>query len=69
MAYTTHDITRLQKTLAPAVYEALKLADGIDPADLHLSRTLVEAVTERREGVLMIDTRTDAKDSAAIAMA
>ncbi len=25
MAYTTHDITRLQKTLAPAVYEALDL--------------------------------------------
>jgi sigma-B regulation protein RsbU (phosphoserine phosphatase) len=45
--------------------EALKLADGIDPADLHLSRTLVEAVTERREGVLMIDTRTDAKLGAA----
>ncbi|MHB1046270.1 MAG: SpoIIE family protein phosphatase [Thermoanaerobaculia bacterium] len=41
--------------------EAMKLADGIDPADLRLSRTLVEAVTERREGVLMIDTRTDAK--------
>ncbi len=41
--------------------EALKLAEGIDPADLRLSRTLVETVTERREGVLMIDTRTDAK--------
>ena len=41
--------------------EALKLAEGIDPSDLRLSRTLVEAVTERREGVLMIDTRTDAK--------
>lgn len=41
--------------------EAMKLADGIDPADIRLSRTLVETVTERREGVLMIDTLTDAK--------
>lgn len=41
--------------------EALKLADGIDPADIRLSRTLVEAVTERRQGVLMIDTRTDVR--------
>jgi serine phosphatase RsbU (regulator of sigma subunit)/pSer/pThr/pTyr-binding forkhead associated (FHA) protein len=41
--------------------EALKFADGIDPADIRLSRTLVETVTEGRHGVLMIDTATDVK--------
>jgi serine phosphatase RsbU (regulator of sigma subunit) len=41
--------------------EALRFADGIDPADIRLSRTLVDAVTEQRHGVLMIDTATDAK--------
>jgi serine phosphatase RsbU (regulator of sigma subunit) len=41
--------------------EALRFAEGIDPADIRLSRTLVEAVTERRQGVLMIDTATDSK--------
>lgn len=41
--------------------EAFRFAEGIDPADIRLSRTLVEAVTEQKSGVLMIDTETDAK--------
>ena len=41
--------------------EAVRFAEGIDPADIRLSRTLVEMVTERKHGVLMIDTATDAK--------
>lgn len=41
--------------------EAFRFADGIDPADIRLSRTLVETVTERQHGVLWIDTATDAK--------
>lgn len=41
--------------------EAVRFAPGIDPADIRLSRTLVETVTELRHGVLMIDTATDAK--------
>ena len=41
--------------------EAFRFAEGIDPADIRLSRTLVEAVTEQKHGVLMIDTATDAK--------
>lgn len=45
-------------TLQP---EAVRFAEGIDPSDIRLSRTLVETVTERKQGVLMIDTETDAK--------
>jgi len=41
--------------------EAVRFAEGIDPADIRLSRTLVEAVTGQKQGVLMIDTATDAK--------
>lgn len=41
--------------------EAVRFAAGIDPGDIRLSRTLVEAVTEQRHGVLMMDTATDAK--------
>ena len=41
--------------------EAVRFAEGIDPSDIRLSRTLVEAVTERKNGVLMIDTQTDEK--------
>ena len=47
-----------QRELRP---EAFRFADGIDPSDIRLSRTLVEAVTEKKHGVLMIDTATDAK--------
>ncbi len=41
--------------------EAVRFAEGIDPADIRLSRTLVESVTGQKHGVLMIDTATDAK--------
>ncbi|MFN7987687.1 MAG: SpoIIE family protein phosphatase [Thermoanaerobaculia bacterium] len=41
--------------------EAFRFADGIDPSDIRLSRTLVDAVTGQQRGVLMIDTATDAK--------
>ena len=34
---------------------------GVDPSDIRLSRTLVQAVAEQQRGVLMIDTATDAK--------
>ncbi len=41
--------------------EAVRFAEGIDPSDIRLSRTLVEEVTGARHGVLMIDTATDSK--------
>ena len=41
--------------------EAMRFAEGIDPADIRLSRTLVEAVTVEKHGVLMVDTASDAK--------
>ena len=41
--------------------EAVRFAEGIDPSDIRLSRTLVEQVTEAKHGVLMIDTATDSK--------
>lgn len=45
--------------------EAVRFADGIDPSDIRLSRTLVDEVTEAGHGVLMIDTATDSKLGAA----
>lgn len=41
--------------------EAMRFAEGIDAADIRLSRTLVETVTGQKHGVLMIDTATDGK--------
>ncbi len=41
--------------------EAVKLADGVDPGDIRLSRTLVHSVMEQKNGVLMIDTASDGK--------
>jgi serine phosphatase RsbU (regulator of sigma subunit) len=41
--------------------EAVRFAEGIDPSDIRLSRTLVDQVTEAGQGVLMIDTATDSK--------
>ena len=38
---------------------AVKFADGIDPSDIRLSRTLVQAVVGQKNGVLMVDTQTD----------
>lgn len=39
--------------------ERTRFAEGIDPSDIRLSRTIVRAVREERNGVLMIDTQTD----------
>lgn len=44
--------------LSPA---AVKFADGVDPSDIRLSKTLVQAVVDRKNGVLLIDTETDIK--------
>lgn len=41
--------------------EAVKFAPSVDPSDIRLSRTLLKAVVEERNGVLMIDTETDEK--------
>jgi len=38
---------------------AVRFAEGIDPSDIRLSRTLVQAVVGQKNGVLMIDTQTD----------
>ncbi len=39
--------------------EAMRFADGIDPSDIRLSRTLVQSVVNQRNGVLMLDTDSD----------
>lgn len=39
--------------------ERTRFAEGLDPSDIRLSRTLVRAVREERNGVLMIDSATD----------
>lgn len=44
--------------------ERTRFAEGIDPSDIRLSRTIVRAVREERNGVLMIDTQTDQRLSA-----
>jgi len=41
--------------------EVVKFAPGIDKTDIRLSKTLVQAVMERRNGVLFIDTESDAR--------
>jgi phosphoserine phosphatase RsbU/P len=41
--------------------ELVKFAPGVDPSDIRLSQTVVQAVFERKNGVLLIDTQTDAK--------
>jgi serine phosphatase RsbU (regulator of sigma subunit) len=41
--------------------EAVKFDPSVDPSDIRLSRTLLKAVVEERNGVLMIDTETDEK--------
>jgi serine phosphatase RsbU (regulator of sigma subunit)/pSer/pThr/pTyr-binding forkhead associated (FHA) protein len=45
--------------------EQVKYAEGVDPSDIRLSRTLVQTVVERRNGVLVIDAATDGKLGAA----
>lgn len=39
---------------------ALRFAPGVDPDDIRLSRTIVNSVIERKNGVLMIDTQNEA---------
>ena len=41
--------------------EVVKFAPSVDPSDFRLSRTLVAAVVNGKNGVLMIDTATDAR--------
>ena len=41
--------------------EAVKFAPTVDASDIRLSRTLLKAVVEERNGLLMIDTETDQK--------
>jgi serine phosphatase RsbU (regulator of sigma subunit) len=45
--------------------EVVKFAAGIDEADIRLSQTLVQAVMEKKNGVLMIDSAMDARLAAA----
>ena len=49
-------------TLKP---EVVKFAEGVDPGDIKLSKTLVQSVVDRKNGVLIIDAATDAKLGAA----
>jgi serine phosphatase RsbU (regulator of sigma subunit) len=45
--------------------EQVKFAEGIDPSDIRLSKTLVQTVVDRRNGILVIDTATDGQLAAA----
>jgi sigma-B regulation protein RsbU (phosphoserine phosphatase) len=45
-------------TLKP---EVVKFAEGVDPSDIKLSKTLIQTVVDRKNGVLIIDAATDAK--------
>jgi sigma-B regulation protein RsbU (phosphoserine phosphatase) len=49
-------------TLKP---EVVKYAEGVDPSDIKLSKTLIQSVVDRKNGVLIIDAATDAKLGAA----
>ncbi|MGE5716957.1 MAG: PP2C family protein-serine/threonine phosphatase, partial [Acidobacteriota bacterium] len=40
--------------------EKVKYAPGIDPSDIRLSKTLIQSVVEKKNGVLLIDAATDA---------
>jgi sigma-B regulation protein RsbU (phosphoserine phosphatase) len=45
--------------------EQVKFAEGVDPSDIRLSKTLVQTVVDRKNGVLVIDTATDGQLAAA----
>jgi serine phosphatase RsbU (regulator of sigma subunit) len=45
--------------------ELVKFAEGVDPSDIRLSKTLVQTVVERKNGVLVIDTASDGPLAAA----
>jgi serine phosphatase RsbU (regulator of sigma subunit) len=40
--------------------EKVKYAAGVDPSDIRLSKTLIQSVVEKKNGVLLIDAATDA---------
>jgi serine phosphatase RsbU (regulator of sigma subunit) len=40
--------------------EKVKYAAGVDPSDIRLSKTLIQTVVEKKNGVLLIDAATDA---------
>ncbi|MFI5119334.1 MAG: SpoIIE family protein phosphatase [Thermoanaerobaculia bacterium] len=40
--------------------EKVKYAPGVDPSDIRLSKTLIQSVVEKKNGVLLIDAATDA---------
>src|SRR5213075_923420 len=39
--------------------EVVRFAEGVDPSDIRLSKTLINAVFDRKNGVLMLDTTSD----------
>jgi len=45
--------------------EKVKYAPGIDPSDIRLSKTLIQSVVDKKNGVLLIDAATDANLGAA----
>ena len=40
--------------------EKVKYAAGVDPSDIRLSKTLIQSVVEKKNGILLIDAATDA---------
>jgi len=40
--------------------EMVKYAPGVDPSDIRLSKTLIQTVVDKKNGVLLIDAATDA---------
>ncbi len=40
--------------------EKVKYAPGIDPSDIRLSKTLIQSVVDKKNGILLIDAATDA---------
>ena len=40
--------------------EKVKYAAGVDPSDIRLSKTLIQSVVDKKNGVLLIDAATDA---------
>ena len=40
--------------------EMVKYAPGVDPSDIRLSKTLIQSVVDKKNGILLIDAATDA---------
>jgi phosphoserine phosphatase RsbU/P len=45
--------------------EQVKFAEGVDPSDIRLSKTLIQTVVDRKNGILVIDAATDGQLAAA----